>query len=416
MTPDAGVTPQLRVVVIEPVGEGGLAHFIDNYCTALVEAGLDVTLFTSSRYEFADENRPFAVDRGMRLWPVHERRAAESGRLVNLLDLSKRRLRRLARAVRLSWELWRAAQRSAELNPDVVQVTRSQLNPAGPVVRRSLQRRGIAVVELVHEARDRERRFGSALAPLLSRIGDRIGGYDGHIALSSGVADTLTSDRLIPADRITTVAHGTSPIAASDPAVIERLSARFDLDGRPLVLCFGAIRPSKGVPILVEAVGLLPPDLDVRVVVAGHPTMNVDPAALAQRAEQLGVADRLEFEFRYLESVEVASLLELASLVVLPYLSASQSGVLHHAAAQAVPALATRVGALQTEIRDGVDGRLVPPDDPAALAATLDEMIRNPERLVEMGEALRSNLLATASWEAAGAAVSAAMINWAARG
>lgn len=405
----------LSVTVIEPAGEGGLAHFTDNYCAALSEAGAVVTLFTSSRYEFAGEHRPFAVDTGMQLWPVHERREIDVGRFARLLAVSKRRLRRVVRAVRLSNELWTAAQRAAETAPDVVQVTRSQINPAGPFIRRSLRRRGIAVVELVHEVRDREHRLASRLAPLLTRLGDRIGGYDGHIALSRGVADAMTSERSIDADRIVVVTHGTAPIAEPDPAVIARLATRFGLEDRPLVLCFGAIRPSKGVPVLVEAVGLLPDDLDVRVVVAGHPTSNIDPTALVQRAEQLGVTDRLDFEFRYLERVEVASLLELASVVVLPYLSASQSAVLHHAAAQGVPALATRVGALESEVRDGVDGRLVPPDDPAALAEALAEMLRDRGRLAKMGESIQHNLLATASWTSAGQDVITAMLTWIAR-
>ncbi|MEP2370991.1 glycosyltransferase [Ilumatobacter sp.] len=181
------------------------------------------------------------------------------------------------------------------------------------------------------------------------------------------------------------------------------------------MLFFGAIRPSKGIPTLIDAVALLPHDLDVRVVVAGHPTANVDPAALVAHAERLGITDRLRFEFRYLEQVEAASLLRLASLVVLPYHSASQSGVLHHAAAQAVPVLATRVGSLDSEVRDGIDGRLVPPHDPVALASVLDEMVVDPQGLEAMGEAFRDHLMETASWEAAGRTVADAMLRWASR-
>ncbi|MEP4590414.1 MAG: glycosyltransferase family 4 protein [Ilumatobacter sp.] len=412
---DSKLAAPLRVAVIEPVGEGGLAHFADQYCAALAAAGPEVTLFTSSRYEFTGEERPFAVDTGIELWPVHERPRLHADRSRQFVEVSRRRLRRVFRAVRLSRALWKAAQSAAQLCPDVVQVTRSQLNPAGPFVRRSLRRRGITVVELVHEVSDREHRFSSSLSLALTRLGDRIGRLDGHIALSRVVADLMLADRSIEPDRIAIAIHGTAPIGEPDQDVVARLAEHFELDGRLLVLFFGAIRPSKGIPTLIDAVALLPHDLDVRVVVAGHPTANVDPAALVAHAERLGITDRLRFEFRYLEQVEAASLLRLASLVVLPYHSASQSGVLHHAAAQAVPVLATRVGSLDSEVRDGIDGRLVPPHDPVALASVLDEMVVDPQGLEAMGEAFRDHLMETASWEAAGRTVADAMLRWASR-
>jgi glycosyltransferase involved in cell wall biosynthesis len=59
-----------------------------------------------------------------------------------------------------------------------------------------------------------------------------------------------------------------------------------------------------------------------------------------------------------------------------------------------VPVVATRVGALHELVEDGVEGRLVPPGDPAALAGAMEEMLADPERLAAAGGAARRKVLA----------------------
>ena len=57
-----------------------------------------------------------------------------------------------------------------------------------------------------------------------------------------------------------------------------------------------------------------------------------------------------------------------------------------------VPAVCTAVGGLPEMIEEGVTGRLVPPRDPAALAAAIVDVLRDPERTREMGRAARARL------------------------
>ena len=66
--------------------------------------------------------------------------------------------------------------------------------------------------------------------------------------------------------------------------------------------------------------------------------------------------------------------------------------VLHEAYARGKPVLTTRIGSIPEIVRDGVTGRLVAPRDPAALAAGLEEMLGEPERLAAMGRAGRAYL------------------------
>jgi glycosyltransferase involved in cell wall biosynthesis len=99
------------------------------------------------------------------------------------------------------------------------------------------------------------------------------------------------------------------------------------------------------------------------------------------------LAGRVTVRAGYVPGVEVPILLAGHDVLALPYrhATASQNVFLGHA--HGLPVLATRVGTFSDEVRDGVDGLLVPADDVPALAAAL-------RRLSEPGvlEALRDGL------------------------
>jgi glycosyltransferase involved in cell wall biosynthesis len=75
---------------------------------------------------------------------------------------------------------------------------------------------------------------------------------------------------------------------------------------------------------------------------------------------------------------------------------------MHMAIAHGTPVLATQVGGLREGIRDGIDGRLVPASDPAALATAIAEMIAEPDRLAEMGQRAQDRYRRERSWAQAG--------------
>ena len=82
-------------------------------------------------------------------------------------------------------------------------------------------------------------------------------------------------------------------------------------------------------------------------------------------------------------------LFEEASLVVLPYVEASQSGVVQTAYAFHTPVVASAVGGLPEAVVDGITGRLVPPKDPSALAAAVSELLLNKTLRARMREGIR---------------------------
>jgi glycosyltransferase involved in cell wall biosynthesis len=90
--------------------------------------------------------------------------------------------------------------------------------------------------------------------------------------------------------------------------------------------------------------------------------------------DELGLQDRVELRDGFVSNEEAALLFSAADAAVLPYRSATQSGVVQLAFAYGTPVIATAVGGLPEAVSDGVDGLLCPPDDPQALAAAISRL------------------------------------------
>jgi glycosyltransferase involved in cell wall biosynthesis len=152
------------------------------------------------------------------------------------------------------------------------------------------------------------------------------------------------------------------------PAAIAAERAR---QGHPdlSLLAFGAVRPYKGFDIAVRALAELDRDLKVRLTIAG--VFWDGGTELRRLVTELGLEDRVELRDGFVSNEEAALLFSAADATVLPYRSATQSGVVQLAFAYGVPVLATSVGGLPEAVRDGVDGLLCPPESPSALATAI---------------------------------------------
>ena len=136
-------------------------------------------------------------------------------------------------------------------------------------------------------------------------------------------------------------------------------------DGRPVVLVAGYLRVDKGADLLVRAAAQMTPRPVVALV--GEDVGGVEGAA--DLAASLGVALVVDEGYQPLDRFLAA--LAAADVVACPYRAASQSAVLAMAAALARPTVAADVGGL-AELATVV----VPPEDPAALAAGIGEAVR----------------------------------------
>lgn len=167
-----------------------------------------------------------------------------------------------------------------------------------------------------------------------------------------------------------------APAPPAEEVARERARARNpDL----LLLLYGAVRRYKGVDLALESLAQVDPSLDVRLVVAGRFWIARDE--LERTARSLGVAERVDFRDGYVSNEETAALFGACDAALLPYRSASQSGVAALALGYGRPVVATAVGGLPAAIDDGVDGLLAPVGDAAALARAIERLARERDRL-----------------------------------
>jgi glycosyltransferase involved in cell wall biosynthesis len=113
-----------------------------------------------------------------------------------------------------------------------------------------------------------------------------------------------------------------------------------------------------------------------KLIIAGHGA--VPPSIIAARGGDLQVQNR------YISDEEASRLMHDATIVVLPYTSATQSGVAALAQAFGRPIIASAVGGLKEMVIHGKTGLLVPPGDVAALADAMRSLAENRKRLAAM--------------------------------
>ncbi len=145
--------------------------------------------------------------------------------------------------------------------------------------------------------------------------------------------------------------------------------AALGLADRRVVLFFGFVRAYKGLDVLLEAIERLPADAGYHLLLVGE--FYEDPAKYRAALDRLTAENRLTLVDRYVSNEELPSLFCAADVVAVPYLSATQSGVVQMAYAFGKPVVATRVGGIPETVVEGRTGYLVPPRDAQALAGAL---------------------------------------------
>jgi glycosyltransferase involved in cell wall biosynthesis len=164
----------------------------------------------------------------------------------------------------------------------------------------------------------------------------------------------------------------------------------------PVVLCFGLVRPYKGLDVLLEAFRGLE---GAELWVVGMPRM--DMSGLRRLAAECAAPVR--FVERFITDPEIPAYFRRADVVVLPYRAIEQSGVLYTALAFGNAIVASAVGGfVEVGERDGAL-RLVPPGEPAPLAEALGQLIADPGARGELAGAAARAAAGPYSWAEIGA-------------
>lgn len=221
-------------------------------------------------------------------------------------------------------------------------------NPLSFPVALTLRASGVPLTHVVHDA-VRHQGERSSLMHLSVRWAARLA--TNVVALSADVRNRLTINWHVPAGRVTVIPHG--PFYAAEAEILRDAGEFGEERITRQVLFLGRILPYKGLALLLQAWtdihGEFP---DARLVVAGEGDLS--PYAPWLQSPSIEVVNH------WLDDQEIIDLMAGSALLVLPYVEASQSGVIGIAHSFSVPVLCTRVGGLVDQASPESDTLVAP--------------------------------------------------------
>jgi glycosyltransferase involved in cell wall biosynthesis len=215
------------------------------------------------------------------------------------------------------------------------------------------------------------------------------GRMDHVIAISQAVRDGSMARGETAADRITTVYNGISPIARESLATPDHVRHELGLAAdAPLIFCAGRLELEKDMATLIDAMrGVAGTHPNAVCAIAGSGSQDQD---LRSRIERHGLTRRVRLlGFR----TDVLSLMNAATLFVLPCPVEAFGLVFVEAMCLGKPVIATRAGGPLEIVEDEVTGLLVLPKDPVSLAGAINRLLSDKALRESMGERGRQRFL-----------------------
>jgi glycosyltransferase involved in cell wall biosynthesis len=401
----------MRVHVVDP--SAYTPPYDHALCQALGAAGLDVELFTS-RFVYGAVAPAEGYER-RELFYGRAHRGAASGprsRLRLALKAAEHvpdmlRYRGAARAADIVHFQWLTVQPL-----DAYLLPRARPTAIGPRPRPTAAGVRPKLVLTAHDVLPREPRRGQLAAQ--RRLYER---FDALVVHTAHGRARLVEELGVDAKRVHVIPHGAFAHLADVPGAPPAASAPPPHRAPPphgvpppheavppqrvapaVVLCFGLLRPYKGLGVLLDAWRGL--ETDAELWIAGMPRMDLAPLLAEVQSAPLA---NVRLDARFIPDAELPAYFRRADLVVLPYLEADQSGVLFTALAFGKPLLLSDVGGFPEIAATGA-ARTVPRGDSAALRGALQELLADPARLADMATRARAVAAGPYSWEAVAAA------------
>jgi glycosyltransferase involved in cell wall biosynthesis len=375
----------MRVHVVDP--SAYTPPYDHALCRALAGAGADVELYTS---RFA--HGPVAPAAG------YARRELFYGLAAHVPDARMRRVVKLAEHAPDMLRYRRAARAADVVHFQWLSVQHidGHLLPHGrPLVLTS------------HDILPREARPGQRAAQ--QRLYEH---FDAVIVHSEHGRRRLTDELGVDPERVHVIAHGVfehladggadgaggarggdGAVAAGGAVAAAPAPPPFQTD-KPVVLCFGLMRPYKGIDLLLEAWRGIE---NAELWIAGAPRMDI--SALLADLRSVGAPPGVRFVPRFIGDNELPGYFRRADVVVLPYREIDQSGVLFTALAFGKPLLLSDVGGFPEIAATGA-ARTFPAGDTGALHTALRELLHDEHARAELAACARELAHGDYSWTA----------------
>jgi glycosyltransferase involved in cell wall biosynthesis len=175
--------------------------------------------------------------------------------------------------------------------------------------------------------------------------------------------------------------------------VSEPKSRSFKFHNR--ILFFGRILEYKGLDILLQAMKIVVKRMpDIKLVIAG------DGDISAYQKDILELNENIELHNQWIAAEDVKRYFENIDIVILPYIQASQSGIISLAYSFSKPIIASNVGALDEQMCDGETGYLIEPNNHRVLAEKILHLMASPDIIYSMNKKCYKTYTTEFTWKA----------------
>ena len=193
----------------------------------------------------------------------------------------------------------------------------------------------------------------------------------------------------IPSEKVHAI-----PLGEHEVAPFKKYERKDLKEDGNLILFFGRIWEYKGLEYLIKAEPLITMEVpDAKIIIAGR-------GENFKKYENMMInRDNFVIHNYRIPYKKGAELFQKSSVVVLPYIDASQSGVIPTAYGFKKPVVVTNVGSIPEIVDDGATGFIVPPKDVNALAEAIIKLLKDDRLRKEMGENAYKKLKIDLSWD-----------------
>ncbi len=254
--------------------------------------------------------------------------------------------------------------------------------PSGEVARRIRERTGLPYVVSLRGSDVPGHLSGGATFRLLrGALAGRIARVWRSAASVASVSDQLAglARARCPALRPVVIPNGVS---------IGTQGRRGGIRGTLRLAWIGRIAPGKGLDVLLRALASLPPDAPAwEAHIAGDGPLRAGMESLTRR---LGLGGRVRF-LGWLPHERIPILLSESDLFALASLDEGMPGVVLEAFAAGLPVVASRIRAMRDLVREGHNGLLADPGEPAPFSHAIERLLRDAGLRARLGESARND-------------------------
>jgi D-inositol-3-phosphate glycosyltransferase len=368
----------MKIMMIETLGDGGIAHYTYNLLKALASKSANVCLFTTKKYEFDNKCLEFKVYKRMfRVASYIIRKIPALNEETKLPSI----IRRTIKVIEYPINTIEAILLTLFKKITIVHFQSVNLIELLMIVAFKLFNR--KVIYTIHNVMPRHgqlKNYHVLIYRLMYLLCDQV------IIHSEKGKEEIIELFKVNKNKIHVIQHGDYKFFVPEKGLSKKQAKnRLGISsGTKTILFFGAIRENKGLRNILVALPEIKKRIDnVKLLIVGEPWEDYSKYKEIIFEEQIkkDVFEKLD----YVPNEDVPLYFFATDLVVLPYNEITQSGILQIAYAFGKPVVAADLGGFREAVEDGKNGYLVPLADTEKLSEKCIDILSDVKKIETMG-------------------------------